>query len=113
MLNNEDCIRLQHMLDAAQKAIDFTEKTSRARLDDDEQLSLSLVRLLEIVGEAAKNVSEETRKRMPSIPWREIAGTRDRLIHGYFDVDLNIVWKIIKSDLPQLVSQLQLMLSQQ
>jgi uncharacterized protein with HEPN domain len=101
------------MLDAAQKAIDFTEKTSRARLDDDEQLSLSLVRLLEIVGEAAKNVSEETRKRMPSIPWREIAGTRDRLIHGYFDVDLNIVWKIIKSDLPQLVSQLQLMLSQQ
>jgi uncharacterized protein with HEPN domain len=113
MLNNEDCIRLQHMLDAAQKAIDFTETTSRAGLDSDEQLSLSLVRLLEIIGEAAKNVSEETRKCMPSIPWREIAGTRDRLIHGYFDVDFNIVWKIIKSDLPRLVSQLQLMLSQQ
>ena len=111
MPQTEDRIRLQHMLDAAQKAVEFTESCNRIDLDNDEMLTLSIVRLLEILGEAAKNVSEQCRKQHPSIQWRQIAGTRDRLIHGYFDVDLNIVWKIVSDDLPVLITELERALS--
>jgi len=107
MPRTEDIVRLRHMLDAARKAVEFTEGYGRTDLDKDEKLALSLVRLLEILGEAAKNVSEQCRQKYPAIPWRQIAGTRDRLIHGYFDVDFDVVWKIITVDLPALVIQLE------
>lgn len=106
MSGTEDLVRLRHMLDAARKAVEFAGNCSRADLDKDEKLTLSIVRLLEILGEAAKNVSDQCKQGYPSIQWRQIAGTRDRLIHGYFDVDLNIVWKIVSDDLPPLVAQL-------
>jgi uncharacterized protein with HEPN domain len=110
-MSNEDAVRLRHMLDAARRAIDFMQGRAKSDLESDEQLSLAVVRLLEILGEAAKNVSEDLRKDYPDIPWRQIAGTRDRLIHGYFDVDLDIVWQIISTDLPVLVVQLEKALS--
>ena len=111
MCGTEDMVRLRHMLDAAHKAIEFTENCGRIDLDNDEKLTLSIVRLLEILGEAAKNVSEQCRQKHPSIQWRQIAGTRDRLIHGYFDVDLNIVWRIVSDDLPSLAAQLERILA--
>ncbi len=110
-MSNEDAVRLRHMLDAAKRAIDFMQGRAKSDLKSDEQLSLAVVRLLEILGEAAKNVSEDLRKDYPEIPWRQIAGTRDRLIHGYFDVDLDIVWQIISTDLPVLAAQLEKALS--
>lgn len=111
MSRNDDVVRLRHMLDAASKALQITESCKREDLDKDEKLALALVRLLEILGEAAKNVSEQCRQSYSNIPWKQMAGTRDRLIHGYFDVDLDIVWKIISSDLPSLVQQLEKALS--
>ncbi len=110
-MSNEDAVRLRHMLDAARKVVVFMQGQTKADLESDEQLSLAVVRLLEIMGEAAKNVSEDLRNEHSSIPWKQIAGTRDRLIHGYFDVDLDIVWQIISIDLPQLVSNLEKALS--
>ena len=110
-MSNEDAVRLRHMLDAAKRAIDFMQGRAKSDLESDEQLSLAVVRLLEILGEAAKNVSEDLRKDYHDIPWRQIAGTRDRLIHGYFDVDLDIVWQIISTDLPVLAAQLEKALS--
>jgi len=110
-MSNEDAVRLRHMLDAARRAMDFTQGRERSDLESDEQLSLALVRLLEILGEAARNVSEDLRNDYPDIPWRQIAGTRDRLIHGYFDVDLDIVWQIVSNDLPVLAAQLEKALS--
>ncbi len=111
MSKAEDVVRLRHMLDAARKAVELTKTCKRDDLDKDEKLALALVRLLEILGEAAKSVSDQRRQEYPSIPWRQIAGTRDRLIHGYFDVDLDIVWKIVVDDLPALISQLEKALS--
>ena len=111
MLRTEDIVRLRHMLDAARKAVEFTEGYGRTDLDKDEKLALSLVRLLEILGEAAKNVSEQCRQKYPAIPWRQIAGTRNRLIHGYFDIDLDVVWKIVSADLPPLIARLEEALS--
>jgi uncharacterized protein with HEPN domain len=106
-------IRLRHMLDAARKAISFVQGRSRADLDSDETLALALVRLVGVLGEAAKQVSQATREQHPHIPRRQISGTRDRLIHGYFDVDLDIVWQIITHDLPPLVSALERILVQE
>ena len=87
-----DEVRLPHILDAARKALTFTHGRSRADFDTDDHLTLAIVRLLEIIGGAAKQVTADTRTAHPEIPWREIAGTRDRLILGYFDVDLDVVW---------------------
>jgi len=80
MATNEDLVRLSHMLDAAQKAVAFTENRTRDDLDSDEMLTLAVVRLLEIVGEASKNISETLKTTYPEIPWQQIAGTRNRLI---------------------------------
>lgn len=98
------------MRDAAEKAVAFTRHRTRADLDTDEQLMLAVVKLLEIVGEAAKNVSDETRQHAPEIPWRQIAGARDRLTHGYFDVNLDVVWRIVTDDLPPLIELLRRLL---
>jgi len=107
MPKREDVVRLRHMLDAAQKARQFIEGRSRAEVERDEPLTFALMRLLEIIGEAAKNVSAETRQRYPGIRWKEIGGIRDRLIHGYFDVDWNILWPILTEDLPPLITELE------
>ena len=91
MKSDGDAVRLQHLLDASRKAVSIAEGKQRDDLEQDEILSLALVRLLEIIGEAAKHLSETFRASHPDIPWRLMAGTRDRLIHGYFDVDYDIV----------------------
>ena len=111
MPNREDDVRIQHMLDAIQKITEFIQGRTRADLDIDEKLTLALIRLLEVVGEAAKSISPSFRERYPKIPWKEIAGTRDRLIHGYFDIDLDIIWQIVSRDLPSLISEIKKMSS--
>ena len=102
-----DAVRLRHMLAAASKAVDFTRGHEQSILDTDEMRALAVVRLLEILGQAARAVSDATRARYPRIPWREIPGTRDRLIHGYEAVDLDIVWAIVTTDLPPLIAELE------
>ena len=107
MPHKDDAVRLQHMLDAAKKIAEFVKAKNRKDLDRDEKLAFALIRLLEIIGEAAKGVSDASRKSHPEIPWKEMTGTRDRLIHGYFDVDLDIVWQIVTVDIPKLVTVLE------
>ena len=104
----EDIVRLEHMLQAAKKAVAFCRDKTRRDLDRDELLALAMVRLVEIVGEAARGVSEETRGELAAIPWRQVIGTRDRLIHGYGQVDLDMVWSIIADDLPVLIRFLEI-----
>ncbi len=83
--------RLRHMRDAACAALRFVRGRTRADLDADEMLAFALVRALEIIGEAADKLSDPTHAAHPSIPWSEIIGMRHKLVHGYFDVDLDIV----------------------
>ncbi len=95
------------MLSHAQEAIAISAGRAREDLDTDRLLNLALVRLMEIVGESAMRVSAAGRESMPSIPWPEIVGLRNRLIHGYDAVDFDILWAIIQADLPPLVQALQ------
>lgn len=83
------------------------EGRTRQDMDVDDVLVLALTRLLEILGEAARGVSAETRERYPHVPWTQMAATRDRLIHGYFSVDLDIVWEIVRHDLPPVIDALE------
>ena len=111
---NEDRVTYERQLaemEAAEKAVAFARNRTRADLDSDEQLTLALTRLLEIVGEAAAAVAEPVRSEHTQIPWRAMIGTRNRLIHGYFDVDKDIVWKIVSHDLPHLVAELRILLA--
>jgi len=103
----DDQTRLGHMRDAAREAMEMSHGQQRGDLDTDRKLCLSLVHLLEIIGEAAKGVSPEFRQEHPDFPWRKTAAMRDRLIHGYFDVNLDIVWQTVTEDLPSLVARLE------
>jgi len=94
------------MLDAGQEALLFSEGKTRADLNMNRMLVLSLVKDIEIIGEAASKVSRETCESLIQIPWLQIVGMRNRLIHAYFDVDLDILWKTMLEDIPQLVSSL-------
>ena len=106
-MDDRDRVRVRHMLDAAQEAVQFAGRRSREDLDLDRMLELALTRLVEIVGEAAKSVSQATRDAHPEVPWRQITGTRDRLVHGYYDVNRDILWDIVAHDLPALIPQLE------
>jgi uncharacterized protein with HEPN domain len=94
------------MLSHAEEAVAMVAGRSRADLDSDRMLNLSLVRLLEIVGEAAARIDETTRQQIPAVPWPQIIGLRNRLIHGYDAVDFDILWDILQFDLPPLVANL-------
>jgi len=107
MTRHDPLIRLRHMLDHAREAREMAQGRTRTDLDSDRMLNLALVRLLEIVGEAAARVSDEERARFPSIPWSQIVGLRNRLIHGYEAVDFDILWQIVQTDLPPLIAALE------
>jgi len=103
----EDAIRMLHMLDAAREAISFSRGRARADLDSDRMLTFALVRAIEIVGEAASKVTVQTRSEFPEMPWPDIVGMRNRIVHAYFDIDLDRVWDTVKIDLPALVTVLE------
>ena len=106
-------VRLLHMRDYAQKAVAMIESQTREDLDRDEKLQLALTHLVELVGEAANHVAPELQARYPEIPWRQIIGTRHRLIHGYDIVDHGILWDTITRNLPELIEILDRILDEE
>ena len=102
----EDQIRVKHMVEAAGDAARFISGRARADLDTDRMLLFALIRCIEIIGEAARQLSDETRNLSEDIPWNAIAGMRNRLIHAYFNVDAELVWKTVTVELPDLTARL-------
>jgi uncharacterized protein with HEPN domain len=101
-----DEVSMCQMLDHAEEARRLALGRSRLDLDADRVFELAITRLLEIVGEAAGRVSQSCRDQFPQIAWPQIVGLRNRLIHGYDEVDCDVLWKIVEHDVPQLISQL-------
>lgn len=110
-MRKDDEIRLRHMLDAAREAQSFIAGKPRLALDTDRKLALALVKDMEIIGEAASRVSEQSRAEYPAIPWPDIINMRNRLIHAYFDIDLDIVWDTVTKDLPPFIIIIEKILS--
>lgn len=104
-------IRLRHMLEHGREAVGMVQGKTRADLGRDRTLNLALVRLLEIIGEAASRIPKDERDRYPDIPWPEIVGLRNKLIHGYDDVDFDVLWQIVTKDLPPLITELEKVLT--
>ena len=104
---DRDAVSLRQMLDHAREAAELLRGRNRSDLDSDRLLQLALVRLIEIVGEAANRMSEQAQRQHPEIPWAQIISTRNRLIHGYEFVDYDILWQTVTGDLPVLVDQLE------
>ncbi len=103
MKRPDDDILLKDMADHARMAVKAVAGKARHHLDDDPVLAAALERFIEVIGEAASKVSGETKSKLPSIPWLEIIGMRNRLVHGYASVDHNILWDVVSSDLPVLL----------
>jgi len=97
-MNPRDRIRLQHLADALNSALRFARGRERGDLDSDEMLLL--VRAVEIAGEAASQVTDETRAQLPDLPWSSIVGMRNRLVHAYFDINRDILWTTVTEAAP-------------
>jgi uncharacterized protein with HEPN domain len=105
----EDRVRLRHMVEAGESAVQFAAGRQRADLDEDRMLLFALVRTIEVVGEAASQISAETRATHTGIPWRAIIGMRNRLIHAYFEINTEIVWQTVTQEIPTLLPQLRVL----
>lgn len=105
-MSPDDQWRISHMVEAADQAIAFVAGRDRSDIDSDVMLRLALTRLVEIIGEAAAQVTDAGRRDLPDVPWPQIVGMRNRLIHAYFDIDPDILWDTVKVALPELVSKL-------
>ena len=103
---DRDRMRLLDMRDAAEKARRIATGRTRADLDSDDMLDLALVKAIEIIGEAANHVSEDTRALAPDIDWGKIIGMRNRLIHDYTNINLDVLWEVITYQLPPLITAL-------
>lgn len=102
----DDAIRIRHMIEAAESCRQFIVGRQRADLDTDQMLLFAVIRAIEVIGEAASRVSQETRSSTPSVPWPAIISMRNRLVHAYFDVDCDIVWKTVSEEVPFLLDLL-------
>lgn len=106
MSRRDPYVALRHMRDHAREAVEYSRGRSRADLDNDRLLNLALVRLVEIVGEAAARVPQAMREQLGEIPWPAIVGMRNRLVHGYDTINFDILWTILTTDLPPLIEEL-------
>lgn len=104
-MKNSDLDKLKHMRDAMEEALMFSKSKSLEDLNCDRMLALAIIKDLEIMGEAASQISPSLKSKHSHIPWNAIISTRNRLVHGYFNINLEIVWNTIEKDIPLLLRQ--------
>ncbi len=107
MIKHEDLPYINHILDAINDIEESVKNISKEKFEETKDVKDANIRRLEIVGEAVKNISKKLKERYKEIEWNKIIGTRDKMIHHYFGVNLSIIWNIIKKDLPDLKKKMQ------
>src|SRR5262245_55311278 len=103
----DDRVRAQHMLNAARDVLRLAAGRNRVDLGTDMPMRRAMVNAIQEIGEAAARVSEAARARIPSIPWPLVVGMRNRLVHGYDEIDFDVVWKVAKEEVPPLIAALE------
>ena len=104
-MKKDDTIYVRHILDATERINEYLEGVTEAEFLQTGLLQDAVVRQLEIVGEATRNLSEELRTKHSDVPWREVIGLRNRIAHDYLNVDFQLVWEVVQYDLPILKSR--------
>jgi uncharacterized protein with HEPN domain len=107
MSKHDPKVRLLHMRDYVRKSLEFAQVQCRNDLDIDEKFALALTHLVELVGEAASQFPRELQKDYPKIPFKKIIAMRHRLIHGYYQVNYDILWDTVTQDFPELLKELE------
>ena len=110
MKRNSCKLFVEDMLEATNKIERYTKGMSYSKFESSEVIVDAVIRNIEIIGEAAKNIPEEIKEKYPDIPWHRIIGLRNIAIHEYFGVDLNIIWEIITKNLPETKPRIETML---
>jgi len=106
-LKKKDIIYVKHIRDAINSILEYTKDLNKNDFNSKEIIQDAVIRQIEIIGEAVKNVSIDFRELYSNIPWKKITGMRDKLIHGYFNVDVERVWNVIINDIPVLKNQIE------
>ena len=106
-MHERDPLYLGHMLDTAREAAARAAERGMDGFVEDEDLRLALAYRIQMIGEAARRVSEPTRRAHPEVPWSQIIGMRHKIVHDYLSVDYDIVWQVVDKDLPELIGQLE------
>ena len=102
----DSLIFVKHILENIEDIEKFSKNLSEKEFEKDVLKQKAIIRSIEVIGEATKNIPDSFKEKYPKISWKDIVGTRDKLIHHYFGVDLNSVWKVVKEDIPELKTQL-------
>ena len=109
-MNDKDRIRLHHLIESCLAIGEFIQQRNRKDLDTDRMLFSAITRELEIIGEAVNALSDEFTSKYPHIPWQDMVGMRNRLIHAYFNINADIVWKTVTTAIPELAKSIQTIL---
>ena len=109
-MKKDDSVYLRHIIDAFVQIEHYTDSVSHEEFLCNRLLQDGVIRPLEVMGEAARNLSEDLRNKYPEIPWRQMIGLRNRMIHAYFNVDLQIIWEIVQGDMPDLKQKMKCIL---
>ena len=105
-MSKRDTVYLSHILDAINQIETYTADLSYHQFSENRLIQDGVIRQLEIIGEASRSLSDGFRAQHPDLPWKQIIGLRNRLIHAYFDISLGIVWDILQTDIPSLKSKI-------
>lgn len=111
-MKDRDKTYLKHILEKISDIEESSRGISKEQFKGDKEKQDAILRRIEVIGEAIKNISSGTKEENPEVKWKEIAGTRDILIHAYFSVDLELVWEIVEKDLPELKDRIEKILKQ-
>jgi len=106
-MERDDTVYLRHVIDASERISEYLKGVTKLRFETNHLLQDGIIRQLEIIGEAIKRVSKDVRVIYPEVPWQDIAGMRDKLIHDYFGVDIETVWLTAHDDIPRLKQQIE------
>ncbi len=103
-------IYLKHILDAVLRIEEYTQNVHKEQFKENKMMQAAVIREIEIIGEAAKRLTNEFKQKYSNVPWKQMAGMRDKVIHDYFGVDIDIVWNTVKKDIPLLKSHFNIIL---